>query len=75
MGIFLQKIGSFHLLARRPLISKTSAPQFASFFLKMLITATIAVTYPVFAVSLAISSAFVVSLRAVDNFDRTGLMR
>ena len=35
------------------------------FFLKMLITATTAVTFPVFAVLLAISSAFVVSLRAV----------
>jgi hypothetical protein len=35
------------------------------FFLKMLITATTAVTFPVFAVSLAISSAFVVSPRAV----------
>ncbi len=30
-GIFLQKIGSFCLLVRRPLISETSAPQFASF--------------------------------------------
>jgi hypothetical protein len=35
------------------------------FFLKMLITATTAVTLPVFAVLLAISSAFEVSLRAV----------
>jgi hypothetical protein len=35
------------------------------FILKMLITATTAVTLPVFAVSIAISSAFVVSLRAV----------
>ncbi len=35
------------------------------FFLKMLITATTAVTFPVFAVLLAISSAFIVSLRAV----------
>jgi hypothetical protein len=63
-GIFLRKIGSFRLLARRPLISKISAPQFTSFFL-MLITATTAVTFPIFAVLLAISSAFVVSLRAV----------
>jgi hypothetical protein len=36
------------------------------FFLKMLITATIAVTFPVFAVSIAIASAFIVSLRAVS---------
>ncbi len=35
------------------------------FLLKMLITTTTAVTLPVFAVSIAISSAFVVSLRAV----------
>ncbi len=35
------------------------------FFLKMLITATTTVTFPVFAVPLAISSAFVVSLTAV----------
>jgi hypothetical protein len=35
------------------------------FLLKVLITATTAVTFPVFAVSIAISSAFVVSLRAV----------
>ncbi len=35
------------------------------FLLNMLITATTAVTFPVFAVLLAISSAFVVSLRAV----------
>jgi hypothetical protein len=36
------------------------------YFLKMLITATTVVTFPVFAVSLAVSSAFVVSLRAVS---------
>jgi hypothetical protein len=54
-GIFLQKIGSFRLLARMPLIS----------VLKMLITTTTTVTLPVFAVSFAISSAFVASLRAV----------
>ncbi len=36
------------------------------FLLKMLITVTTAVTFPVFAVLLAISSAFVVSLRAVS---------
>jgi hypothetical protein len=35
------------------------------FLLKMLITATTAVTLPVFAVLIAISSAFVISLRAV----------
>jgi hypothetical protein len=35
------------------------------FLLKMLITLTTAVTFPVFAVLLAISSALVVSLRAV----------
>jgi hypothetical protein len=64
-GIFLQKIGSFRLLARRPLIPKTSALQFAFFFLKMLITATTVVTFPVSAVSFAISSAFVATLRAV----------
>ncbi len=34
VGIFLWKIGSFRLLARRPLISEISAPQFASFSLK-----------------------------------------
>jgi hypothetical protein len=32
MGIFLQKIFSFCLLARRPLISEISAPPLASFF-------------------------------------------
>ncbi len=37
------------------------------YFLKMLITATTTVTFPVFAVLLAISSAFVVSLRAVST--------
>ncbi len=37
------------------------------FFLKMLITVTTAVTFPVFVVLLAISSAFVVSLRAVST--------
>jgi hypothetical protein len=37
------------------------------FFLKMLITATTPVTFLVFAVSLAISSAFLVSLRAVST--------
>jgi hypothetical protein len=36
------------------------------FFLKMLITMTTAVTFPVFAVLLAISSAFVSLLRAVQ---------
>jgi hypothetical protein len=64
-GIFLWKIGAFRLLVKRPLISEISALQFASFFLKMLITATTAVTFSVFVVLLAISSAFVVSLRAV----------
>jgi hypothetical protein len=64
-GIFLWKICSFHLLARRLLISEISAPQLASFFLKMLITLTTAVTLPVCAVSITISSAFVVSLGAV----------
>jgi hypothetical protein len=59
-GVFLQKTGSFCLLARRPLISETSTPQ-------LKITATTAVTFAVFAVSLAISSAFVVSLRAVSK--------
>jgi hypothetical protein len=37
------------------------------FLLKMLITVTTAVTFPVFAVLLAISSAFIVSLRAVST--------
>ncbi len=63
-GIFLRKIGSFHLLARRLLISAISTPQLAFFSLKMLITATTAVTLPVFAVSIAISLALVVSLGA-----------
>ncbi len=66
-GIFLRKIGNFRLLAKRPLISKIGAFQFASFFLKMIITATTAVTFLVFVVSLAISSAVVVSLRVVST--------
>ncbi len=37
------------------------------FFLKMLITATTVVTFPVFAVSFAISSAFIATLRAVST--------
>jgi hypothetical protein len=53
-GSFLQKIGSFRLLARRRLISLISAPQFASVSTKMLITMTTPVTLPVFAVSIAI---------------------
>jgi hypothetical protein len=64
-GIFLREIGTFCLLARRLLISVISALQLASFLLKMLITATTAVTLPVFAVLFVISPAFKVSLRAV----------
>ncbi len=67
MGISLRKIGSFRLLSKRLLISAISTPQLASFTLKMLIITTTTVTLPVFAVSIAISSAFVVSLRAVST--------
>ncbi len=42
-------------------------PEWHLFFLKMLITATTTVTFPVFGVSLAISSDFIVSLRAVST--------
>jgi hypothetical protein len=63
--IFLWKIGSFRLLASRLLISAISAPQLASFLLKMLITGTTAVCLPVFAVLIAFSLAFVVSLGSV----------
>jgi hypothetical protein len=66
VGIFLQKIGTFYLLARRLLIIPgISAPQIASFLLKMLITVTTAVTLPFIAASITISSALVVSLGAV----------
>jgi hypothetical protein len=64
-GIFLWKIGSFHHLARRLLISVMSTPQLASFFTKMLIAATTAVTLLVFAVLIAILLALAVSLEAV----------
>jgi hypothetical protein len=60
-------IGCFRLLARRPLISKISALQFAFFLIKMLITVTTPVTLPVFVVLITISSAFVVSLRSVST--------
>jgi hypothetical protein len=66
VGIFLQKIGTFYLLARRLLIIPgIRAPQIASFLLKMLITVTTAVTLPVIAALITISSALVVSLGAV----------
>jgi hypothetical protein len=65
MGIFIQEIGTFCLLARRLLVPGFSILQIASFFLKMLITMTTAVTLPVFAVLIMISSARVLSLGAV----------
>jgi hypothetical protein len=50
---------------RRLLISAISAPHLHLFLLKMLITATTAVTLPDFAVSIATSSALIISLGAV----------
>jgi hypothetical protein len=64
-GIFLRQIGTFCLMARRLLISKISAPRLFFYLLKVLITATTAVTVPVFTVSIVISLALVVSLGAV----------
>jgi hypothetical protein len=76
MGIFLWKIGSFCLLARRPLISKISALQFASIFLKN-------AHYRNYLSHLSGFCGFAcnfISLRSftkgcVDNFDWMGLMR
>jgi hypothetical protein len=62
LGIFLREISTFCLLATRLLIPGFSVPQIASYLLKMLITATTAVTLPVFAVLIMISSALTVSL-------------
>jgi hypothetical protein len=56
LSAFWQEGFSFPILALRNL---------HLFLIKMLITATTAVTLPVFAVLLATSSAFVVSLKAV----------
>jgi hypothetical protein len=56
LSAFCQEDFSFPRLALRNL---------HLFLLKMLITTTATVTLPVFAVSIAISSAFVVSLRAI----------
>jgi hypothetical protein len=68
VGIFLQEIGTFRLLVRRLLVPRISALQIASFLQSMLITATTAttaLTLPVFAVLIAISSALALSLGAV----------
>jgi hypothetical protein len=63
--IFLREIATFCLLARKLLIPGLSILQIASFSQKMLITATTVVTLPVFAVLVAISSAFMLSLGAI----------
>jgi hypothetical protein len=52
-------------LARRLLILGSSIAQIASFLQKMLITATTIVTFPIFAVSIAVSSALLKSQGAV----------
>ncbi len=64
-GIFRRNIGSFRLLVRRPLISEISAPQFASFFTKNAHCRNYGSHLSGFCSFVTISSAFVVSLRAV----------
>jgi hypothetical protein len=65
VGIFLQEIGTFRLLARKPLVPGISASRLALFLQKMLVTLTTAVTLLVFAVSIAISLALMLLLGAV----------
>jgi hypothetical protein len=64
-GYFFQEDGTFCLLARRLLIPGFSIPQIASIFTKNAHYRDHRVTLLVFAVSIAISSALVLSLGAV----------
>jgi hypothetical protein len=63
--IFFQEINIFCLLAKSFSFLKLAFRKLHLLLLKILITTTTAVNFPVFAVSIAISSALVVTLGAV----------